>query len=455
MMPVTADFRSRQHRPARAAFLAAGLLATLTLLSGCDYFFGDPEAPPLPGERISVLKMSSALVIDPTLAQQQVVLPKPTTNPDWPQPGGYSTHAMYHLALGDNLHTAWTAKIGQSAGDERAILAEPISIGGRVFTMDAGATVAAYDLTNGGQAWRVDLTPEDEDDDLFGGGLASDGKMLYVTTGYEHAYALDASNGAVAWDVDLRAPLRAPPTYSDGRVFIVTVDNQVIALAADDGRKLWTHVGVAPQAALLGGAAPAVAGPNVIVPLSTGEVLAIRAETGRVLWTESLAGGQRSESLSQLADIRGRPVIDRDLVVAVSHSGVTAAIDLSNGRRVWTDNFGGSQSPWAAGDYLYMLTREGDVLCLTRDQGRVRWVQSLPTFEDMEGKRDPIYWSGPVLAGDRLVVTGSNGDAYSISPYTGEILGKIALPGRSHLPPIIVNNTLLMVTDNAELVALR
>jgi outer membrane protein assembly factor BamB len=454
-MSISADFPSRLRHAGRAAGLAAGLVVALTLLSGCDYFFGDPEAPPLPGQRISVLKMSGTLAIDPTLQQQQVVLPKPETNTEWPQPGGYSSHAMYHVALGDNIKTVWTAHIGQSAGSDRAILAEPVSAGGRVFTMDAGATVTAFDVSTGAQVWRTDLTPEDEDDDLFGGGLTSDGKMLYVSTAYEHMYALDIGTGAVKWDVDLRMPLRAAPTYSDGRLFIVSTDNQVVALAADDGRKLWTHAGVPPAAALLGGPAPAVVGPNVIVPLSTGEILAIRAETGRVLWTESLAGGQRSESLSQLADIRGRPVIDRDLVVAVSHSGVTAAIDLSNGRRLWSNNFGGSQGPWAAGDYIYMLTREGDVVCLTRSQGRIRWVQSLPTFENMEDKKHPITWSGPVLAGDRLVVTGSNSEAYSISPYTGEFLGKIQLPGRSHLEPIIVNGTLLLVLDNADLIAMR
>jgi outer membrane protein assembly factor BamB len=454
-MSISADFPSRLRHAGRAAGLAAGLVVALTLLSGCDYFFGDPEAPPLPGQRISVLKMSGTLAIDPTLQQQQVVLPKPETNTEWPQPGGYSSHAMYHVALGDNIKTVWTAHIGQSAGSDRAILAEPVSAGGRVFTMDAGATVTAFDVSTGAQVWRTDLTPEDEDDDLFGGGLTSDGKMLYVSTAYEHMYALDIGTGAVKWDVDLRMPLRAAPTYSDGRLFIVSTDNQVVALAADDGRKLWTHAGVPPAAALLGGPAPAVVGPNVIVPLSTGEILAIRAETGRVLWTESLAGGQRSESLSQLADIRGRPVIDRDLVVAVSHSGVTAAIDLSNGRRLWSNNFGGSQGPWAAGDYIYMLTREGDVVCLTRSQGRIRWVQSLPTFENMEDKKRPITWSGPVLAGDRLVVTGSNSEAYSISPYTGEFLGKIQLPGRSHLEPIIVNGTLLLVLDNADLIAMR
>jgi hypothetical protein len=55
-------------------------------------------------------------------------------------------------------------------------------------------------------------------------------------------------------------------------------------------------------------------------------------------------------------------------------------------------------------------------------------VQSLPPFEDMEDKEDPIYWSGPVLVEDRLLVTGSNGVALAFSPYTGRLLGKQTLP---------------------------
>lgn len=431
------------------------LAAAALLLAACSTFLGDPEAPPLPGERISVLKLSSALTVDPELAQQKVVLPKPVVNADWPQAGGYPSHAMYHLALGDDLKIAWTAKIGESADDSRLLLAEPVSVNGRVFTLDAGATVSAFDLSNGARVWRVDLTPDSEDDGLFGGGLATDGKLLYVTTGFEEVIALDVASGATVWSTNLQAPVRAAPTVSDGRVFVVTVNNQLVALAADDGRRLWNHTGATESASLLGGAAPAVVGPNVIAPFNTGELVALRAETGRVLWSESLAGGQRSESLSQLADIRGRPAIDRDLVVAVSHSGVTAAVDLANGRRVWTQNFGGTQSPWVAGDYIYVLTRDNDLVSLTRDQGRIRWVQSLPRFENETDKRDPIYWSGPVLAGDRLIVTGSNGEAYSISPYTGDLLGKLALPGGSRLPPVVVNGTLLLVTDSAELIALR
>jgi outer membrane protein assembly factor BamB len=439
-----------------AAFAAAfALLGAALPLAGCDTFFGAPEAPPLPGERISVLKLNSALLVDPEAAQQEVALPQPYRNADWSQAGGNSSHAMHHLALGDPLAVAWTAHIGEAASGSRFLLAEPIAIGGRVYTMDAGMTVSAFDLASGGLAWRVDLTPEDENDDLFGGGLASDGQRVYVSTAFQQIAALDAATGERIWTATLHAPIRAAPALSDGRIFVVTVDNQVFALAADDGRLLWNYQGLPELAGLLGGAAPAVLGPDMVAPFSSGEVIAYRADTGRVLWTDSLAVGARSEALSQLADIRGRPVIDRDLVIAVSNSGITSAIDLASGGRVWTEDFGGSQSPWVAGDYVYMLTRDGDVVCVTRKEGRIRWVQSLPEFENEAEKTDPIQWSGPTLAGDRLLVTGSNGDAYSISPYTGAIIGHLALPGRTHIPAIVVDGTVLIVTDAAELVALR
>ena len=57
--------------------------------------------------------------------------------------------------------------------------------------------------------------------------------------------------------------------------------------------------------------------------------------------------------------------------------------------------------------------------------------------------------------GDRLVLSGSSGEALSISPYTGEILSRIALPSRSHLSPVIAGGTIYFLSDDAELMALR
>src|SRR5215475_3935183 len=120
----------------RNARILAALATTALLLAGCDTIFGESDGPPLPGERISVLRLNRDLVADPALTDLRVRLPKPYVNADWPQSGGYSTHAMQHLAAPDTLNKAWSVSVGEAAGDDRFLLAQPVVANGHVFTMD-------------------------------------------------------------------------------------------------------------------------------------------------------------------------------------------------------------------------------------------------------------------------------------------------------------------------------
>jgi outer membrane protein assembly factor BamB len=332
---------------------------------------------------------------------------------------------------------------------------EPVAGDGRVFTIDAGSTVSAFDARDGKPVWQEDLTPEDEDDDLFGGGIGYWQGTLYVTTPFAKVIALDAATGQKRWETALPAPLHAPPSISDGRVFVQTVDDHLFVLAADDGRQLWDYQAVSEPTTLLGGPAPAVLGTVLVAAFSSGEVYAFQVETGRVLWNEQLGGVGAAASSGTLTDIHGAPVIDRELTFAASYAGTLAALDLRRGGRAWDAGIGSAQTPWVAGDFLYVLTNDAELVCLVRADGRVRWVTPLPRFEDPEERTGPIYWSGPVLGGDRLLVTSSVGDAFSVSPYTGKILGRFELPARTFLPPIVADGTLYFLSDDAELIALR
>jgi outer membrane protein assembly factor BamB len=437
--------------------LLAVLLAAALPLAGCslwDTYLGSHKKP-LPGERISVLKLDRTLSADPQLADLQVKLPKPFENPDWPQAGGNSAHVMYHLALGTEPKPAWTVSIGNSAGKYEQLLDNPVIANGRIYTIDRDEVVSAFDAASGKRLWYIDLTPEDEDNGLFGGGLAVQGNRLYVTTPFTYVYALDTDTGKKIWESKMPGPMRAPPAVSDGRIFAITLDNELVALAEDDGRRLWSYAGESDSAGLLGGSTPAVLGNTVITTDSSGNLFALRAETGKLLWSDNLAGAARGDSIATMADIRGRPVIDRDMVFAISNSGTMVAIDLRRGDRVWDKDIGGTQEPWVAGDFVYVLDNDNQVLCLNRADGRVKWVQALPAFENPQERKNPIYWSGPLLAGDRLVVSGSSGIALSISPYSGDILGQIELPARSHLAPVVAGSAIYFLSDSAELMALR
>jgi outer membrane protein assembly factor BamB len=445
-------------QPLRRSLLLA--LALIVPMSGCEWvqdtWMGGNDKKPLPGKRVSVLAHESKLKADPEAGEMELRLPAPDPNDDWPQAGGYSAHAMHHMVVGANLKRAWTSSIGSGSSSYRRLLSPPVIANGRIYAMDVESRVSAYDEKSGKRLWRVDLTPKEEDgDDLMGGGLALDGGRLFATTSFGHIVALDPATGKAFWRTKQLASLRSTPTARAGRLFVVTMENQTLALDQANGKTLWTHSGINEGASILGASSPAADDNVVIVPYSSGELTALRAENGTVLWSDSLSAGRRTDAVSGLADIRGRPVIDRGRVFAIGHGDLMVAIDLRNGRRIWEAEVGGVQSPWVAGDYLYTITNESEVICVEAKSGRIRWVTPLQRWQNQEKKKDPITWAGPVLASDRLIITSSTGMAVSLSPYTGKPQGLAEMPDGVSLPPIVANKELVFLTDGGDIVVYR
>ncbi|MBS28520.1 MAG: pyrrolo-quinoline quinone [Alphaproteobacteria bacterium] len=437
----------------RLWLLPAAMLA-LTACDSLDFLGGDDDSP-LPGERISVLSVQDRIAPSARVADLDVRLPRPQVNIDWPQQGGFANHAMHHLALSDDPREAWSNDIGSGSDDDAPILSGPVIANGLVYSMDSDAVVTARRSDDGRTVWESNIEPPEEDDGNWGGGVAYDLGRIYAGTGFAQVVALDAETGVELWRTRVSGPIRSAPTAFGGKVYAVTKDNQLFAIDVETGVVDWTHTGIEEAAGLIGSASPAVDGDIVVVPYSSGEIFALRVENGRQLWSDNLAAIRRADAVSALADIRGRPVVDRGRVYAISHSGRMVAIDLSSGRRVWETEVGGVNQPWIAGNFLFVVSTEGDVVSLVAENGLVRWVTPLGRYEDPEDRKGLISWSGPVLASDRLIVTGSHGVAVALSPYTGDVIGEIEMPGDVSVAPALADETLYFQTDGARLIAYR
>ncbi|SLN47818.1 outer membrane protein assembly factor BamB family protein [Oceanibacterium hippocampi] len=446
--------RRRVAALARSAVLGALFLAP-TACSLPDWLGGYETDKPLPGERISVLALESKIEPDPRVADVEVRLPRPYVNTFWPQAGGVASHAMYHLELGAAPREIWRADIGSGSDRDSRLMAQPVVAAGRVFTMDSESRVTAFGVADGKRLWRVDLTPDYEEEGTIGGGLAYWNGTLYAATAYGEVFALAEADGAIAWHHSIGVPVRAAPTVADGRVFAISFDNQMHALSTATGEEEWTHIGLEEQAGLLGAASAAADGGIVIAPYSSGEIYALRADNGRAVWSDQLTRTRPLTNLGALSDINGRPVIDRGVVFAVSNAGRMVAISLRSGERLWEQDIASLQGPWVAGDFVYLVTSDAEVVCLSRRDGRIRWVRQLQRYEDEEDREDPVFWSGPVLAGDRLILVSSHGQALAVSPYSGRLLGWLPLSDNSSIAPVVADGTLFILTDDAKLVALR
>ena len=441
----------------KTRFAVALLAAASVGLSGCGVLKGkDRAATPTLGNRVPILGSTAGLEVDATTAGRQVILPIATTNAEWTQPGGNPAKFMGHLALGDSLSQAWTATI--PGGSNRARLAAaPVVSGGTLFAMDTDGTVHAFDAANGGLKWRTRIGGADEGNvrARFGGGVSASGGVAYATNGLGDVAALDAATGAVRWTVRPGGPLRGAPTVAFGTIFVVSQDNQIFAINASDGQVQWQKVGNMAPGTIFGAAAPAIDRSTVVAGYSSGELNAYRFENGNELWFDALARTAAAATVSTLADIDADPVIANDRVFAIGQGGRMAAYELMNGQRVWELSMGGISTPWVAGEWVFVVGDDARVFCISGATGKIRWIGQLPRWRNEEDRTGPIRWTGPVLAGGRLLLTSTDGRLAQINPLDGSITSTSEISGPSRQGIVVANGTMYILDDDGRITAWR
>jgi outer membrane protein assembly factor BamB len=438
-------------------FRVAALVALTLAASGCGAFKkGKHSNTPVLGDRIAVLTGEGDVTADPATAALPMSLPPPVANSDWTQSGGNAAKSVGQLALGEALARAFTVQAGRGSSLTSRLAAAPIVAGGRVFTIDTLGVVRAFDARTGAQAWASQTPSEKgESASIYGGGVAYDQGRIYATNGLGFVAALDARNGGIVWKVHPAGPLRGAPSVANGALYVITQDDQILSLKEDDGSTNWTQAATLEVAGIFGSASPAVGQGTVVAGFSSGELNAYRYENGRQVWQDALERTSIRTSVSSLNDIDADPVIDNGQVFAVGQGGRMVALDIITGQRQWELNIAGISTPWVAGDWIFVVTDQAKLLCVYRQNGHIRWITQLPQFVKAKSKKGEIDYSGPVLAGGRLIVTGSNGALVYIDPTTGKFLTQSNLGAPASLTPVVANSTLYVLDDRGRLNAFR
>jgi outer membrane protein assembly factor BamB len=232
-------------------------------------------------------------------------------------------------------------------------------------------------------------------------------------------------------------------------------DNQLYSLKTADGATNWSATAAVEIAGVFGTGAPAFDRGTVVAGFSSGELNAYRFENGRVVWQDALARTSISTSVATLSDIDASPVIDNGQVFALGQGGRMVALDLISGQRIWELNLAGISTPWVAGDWLFAVTDDAKVMAISRNTGKIRWINQLPAFVNAKAKRNPISYVGPVLAGGRLILAGDNGALINIDPATGAFQSQTNIGTPVTQSPVVAGNTLYVLDDRGRLRAYR
>ena len=396
----------------------------------------------------------AAIAEDPN---RPLELPAMQSNSEWLQ--GISTPAtrIAHPALSSSPRLAWSVSIGDGDGRKNRITADPVVGDGRIYTLDAQARVTAVS-TSGQVLWSTDLVPpNDSGTDASGGGLAYANGTLYVSSGFGLMTALNGATGEEVWQQNLRATGSGSPTVSGDLVYLVAGDEIAWALETSNGRIRW-QLGATPDINnVMGGPAPAVTEKYVIFAFGSGELQGAFRKGGLRLWDAQVAGQRLGYSSARIGDITGDPVVVGNNIYVGSHSGRTVALNIGNGKRIWTAGDGALNPIWPAGDSVFLVSDRNELIRLNAEDGTKIWGEELPFFTKERPRRQAeiIAHHGPIIAGGNLIVASNDAQLRLFDPASGALRGSVAMPGGATTNPVVAGNTLYVVSSKGQLIAFR
>ncbi len=384
--------------------LLPGLLS-VTLLSGCSLFSGEED----------VVKMS----------------PLPTVENQF------------------TPSTAWDVSVGSGIGDFYSNL-HPAYADSVVYAADRKGTVKAVSADDGKEVWSVNLAEKDgwfsRKPALLSGGLTVAGGHVYVGSEKAQVYALNTSDGSVAWQTTVAGESLSRPVVSDGLVLIHTSNGQLQALNEADGLVKWTVNLDMPALSLRGESAPATAFGAAIVGGDNGRVSAVLMQQGQMIWQQRISQATGSTEIDRLSDVDTTPVIVDGVVYTLAYNGNLTALDLRSGQIMWKRELGSVNDFIVDGNRIYMVDQNDRLLALSTEGGVTLWTQS-----------DLLHrlLTAPALYNGSLVVGDSEGYMHWIDPENGRFVAQQKVDGSGFLTdPVVADGKLLIQAKDGTLYAI-
>lgn len=220
------------------------------------------------------------------------------------------------------------------------------------------------------------------------------------------------------WTVGLggdseRLRLALKPTVVEGVVYAASHDGEVVAMAADTGKRTWVT-----KTKLALSAGPEVGGGLVVVGSSDGDIVALDATNGAQRWRKSIA-----------SEILARPLVVNDIVVIRTVDGHIEALSAVDGATKWAVDeqvprltLRGTAPPVLAGDRIIAGFDSGKVLAIDPRNGDVLWdtIVNAPRGRT-ELERLTDIDSPARVSGDDIFVVGFQGRVAMLARDSGQI----------------------------------
>lgn len=316
----------------------------------------------------------------------------------------------------------------------------PLSIatpGGRFVVASTDGSVRALSAADGRELWRGDTGGK------LLAGIGSDGRFAAVVNRDNELIVLD--NGKVAWKKALPTLVVAAPFVAGERVFALTLDRQVLAYDALDGRKIW-ELKRPGEPLTLAKAGVMMAYKDTLVVGQGPRLAGIDPVKGQLRWEASVATPRGTNEVERLADLVGPAVRQGELICARAFQSSVGCVNAERGSAVWSRLVGGANGIGADSQIVVAGDASDRLSAWRLSNGDLTW-----SADQFQLRR----LSEPVVAGKQVLVGDYEGQVHLLDRDTGKTRSRIATDGSQVVTIALQGDTALVATKSGGLFAIK
>ncbi len=331
-----------------------------------------------------------------------------------------------------NINRLWKAGVGKGLG-RKYLRMRPAIIADQIFAADGYGRIEAFDRFSGKRTWRTQLDAasggflsgfdvlDRTDPSFVSGGVGAGGGKIFIGTTNGELLALSATDGEIAWRQEVDGEVLSPAVTGEGLVFVQTIDGSLMALELETGDVRWEIDNQVPILTLRGTATPVYEAGVVYAGFASGAVVAVRAENGEPVWSHLVMLPEGRSELERMVDVDSTPLLDGPMVYAVAYQGNLRGVRRQDGNPLWELPMSSYLDLDTGYGHVYVVDENDSIIAVDTRTAEESWRQDALARRKL---------SSPVAFSNYLAVTDSDGYLHILAQSDGRLLGRRKLDGK-------------------------
>lgn len=350
-----------------------------------------------------------------------------------------SSSAPKPAALEAQVSSAGLRQVWQARVDGVQFPLSVAATASRSFVVaGSDGAVQALAADTGALLWRGEAGAK------LAAGVGSDGRFAAVVTRDNELVVLDA--GKPLWRKALNSTVSTAPLVAGERVFVLTVDRQVQAFDAADGRRLWDLRRPGDPLTL---SQPGViaAYKDTLVVGQGARMAGVDPLRGTLRWEANVATPRGTNEVERLADLVGPLARVGDTLCARAFQSAVGCVNAERGAAQWSRNTGGTRGVAADVQHVYGVDASDRITAWKIANGDIVWSAEQLTHRRL---------SAPLATARGLLVGDLEGYVHLLAADSGKTLARLPTDGSPvAAAPVQLDGVVLVATRNGGLFALR